>query len=320
MASTADYDDAIRDLLQADHEIDEHGLYHWLTIQDVQLAADILEPLYQESDRQDGYVSLELSPLLAYDADATIDAARHLWQQVDRPNLMIKVPGTVPGLLALERLIAEGINVNVTLLFSALRYRAVADAFLRGLSANPDPTGVASVASFFISRIDTKVDKALETQGSPQALALRGQVAVASAKQAYRYFTKVTDSPQFEAQRQRGARPQRLLWASTSTKNPAYCDVLYVNGLIGPDTVSTVTPDTLDAFVARGVLGATLERDLEQAEKTLAQLEACRINLPLLTDELEREGVEKFVASYRGILETLRTQRTTVAEAYASTR
>ncbi|MGA9575162.1 MAG: transaldolase [Lysobacterales bacterium] len=317
MTDSADYDDAIRDLLQADHKIDDETLYEWLTIQDVQMAADILEPVYISSDGKDGFVSLEVSPHLAFDTDATIAAARHLWRSVDRSNLMIKVPATEPGLPAIEHLIAEGINVNVTLLFSVERYKAVTEAYIRGLSRSADPQKVASVASFFVSRVDTKVDAALDEIDTAESEGLKGCIAVANARLAYQHFKKTLDSAQYETQRRRGARPQRPLWASTSTKNADYSDVLYVEQLIGPDTVNTVPLETLDAFQAHGELRATLEIDTRGAKQQLDALDALGINLAQITRELEQEGVQKFADSYDQLMATLEDKRFDVTRQYA---
>lgn len=318
IAEGADYDDAIRDLIQADHEIDDENLYHWLTVQDVQMAADILEPVYVSSDGKDGFVSLEVSPHLAYATAETIEAARHLWRAVDRPNLMIKVPGTEPGLAAIEQLIAEGINVNVTLLFSFERYKAVTEAYLRGLSRNPDPRKVASVASFFISRVDSKVDSALNKIATSEGDELKGKIAVANAKLVYQYFKAMIASAPFETERSRGARPQRPLWASTSTKDPQYRDVFYVEQLIGAETVNTVPPPTLDAFQSHGELRATLESDVGAAQHELDELQALGVDLAQITQELEQEGVKKFADSYDQLLAALKEKRFTVAQRYAS--
>ncbi|AOY87444.1 transaldolase [Marinobacter salinus] len=312
-----DYDDAIRDLLQADHEMDDVTLYQWLTIQDVQMAADVLEPVYVSSDGTDGFVSLEVSPHLAFDTYATVEAARHLWHSVDRPNLMIKVPATMAGLPAIEHLIAEGINVNATLLFSVERYKAVAEAYMRGLSLNPHPEKVASVASFFVSRVDTKVDAALDKIGTPEAESLKGCIAIANAKSAYQYFRETIDSEHYKAQRRRGARPQRPLWASTSTKNPKYSNVLYVEQLIGADTVNTVTPETLDAFQADGELRGTLGSGIRTAKRQLDSLDALGIDLDRIMQELEQEGVRKFADSYDQLLAALKNKRLLVAKHYA---
>ncbi|MEX2489083.1 MAG: transaldolase, partial [Pseudomonadales bacterium] len=311
-----EYDEVIRDLLQADHEIDENLLYEWIAIADVQIAADILRETWHESRGSDGFVSLEVSPHLANDPEATIEAARRLWRLVDRSNLMIKVPGTGSCLPAIESLIAEGINVNVTLLFSVDRYRRVMEAYRRGLSLNDDPGSVASVASFFVSRIDTKVDARLDEIDTAEARALKGRIAIASARLAYRAFREFVKSDSFEAQRQRGARVQRPLWASTSTKNPSYSDVFYVEQLIGPDTVNTLTPETLEAFQAHGELRETLDSQVRQAERDLESLDRIGVNLAGITHELEREGVRKFIDSHDELLAALKDRRAEVAQRY----
>ncbi len=318
ITGSSDYDDSIRDLMQADHEIDERRIYEWLIVQDVQMAADVMEPVYRSSEGRDGFVSLEVSPHLAYDSDATVEAARHLWRMVDRPNLMIKVPGTVPGLLAVETLIAEGININVTLLFSVARYQAVIEAYLRGLQHNPDPARLASVTSFFISRIDTRVDAALDEIGSPQARALQGKIAIANAKLAYQSFKTAFNSERVMEQQRRGVTMQRPLWASTGTKNPAYRDVLYVEQLIGPHTVNTLPADTLDAFQAHGELRATLEEDVDEARRRLDELDRLGISLARITQELEQEGVAKFAHSYDELLTALRKKRFELTKGYAT--
>lgn len=318
ITTSTDYDDTIRDLMQADHEIDVHNIYQWLTIQDVQMAADILEPVYTASGQKDGFVSLEVSPHLAFDTAATLKEAHHLWRAVDRPNLMIKVPATEPGLPAFEQLIAEGINVNVTLLFSIDRYKAVSDAYIRGLSQNPHPEKVSSVASFFVSRVDTLVDTALEKSAKPEAQKLKGRIAIANAKIAYRYFRESMDSPLFAAQRKRGARVQRPLWASTGTKNPAYSDVLYVEQLIGSDTINTLPPATLDAFQAHGELRHSLESEVEAAENELEMLTKCGVDLAKITQELEMDGVKKFIDSYDQLLLALKEKLNAVGKSYAS--
>lgn len=317
IVNSADYDDSIRDLLQADPGMDDATLYQWLAIQDIQMAADILQPVYMNSHGLDGFVSMEVSPHLAFDTNATIEAARHLWHAVDRANLMIKVPGTVPGLMAVERLIAEGINVNVTLLFSVERYKAVTEAYLEGLRQNPRPKNVASVASFFVSRVDTKVDRRLDEVGTPEALQLKGEIAIANARMAYRYFTELCESERFRVQEQRGARPQRLLWASTGTKNPVYSDLLYLEGLIGNDTVNTLPPHTLDALQDHGNLHVSLDGDVDTADRQLDSLESLGINMAQVTQELEQEGVRKFVDSHDALLAALAEKRFAVAGRYA---
>lgn len=319
IAGTGDYDDTIRDLLQADHEISAGDIYRWLTIQDTQAAADILRGVYESSRGTDGYVSLEVSPHLAYDTEGTVEAARHMWRAVARPNLMIKVPATLEGLPAIERLIAEGINVNATLLFSVSRYQAVAEAYIRGLALNPEPGRVASVASFFVSRIDTKVDAILDEIGSAKALRLKGKIAIASAKVAYSRFKALIETEAFVRQQARGAHVQRPLWASTGTKNPQYSDLMYVEGLIGPITVNTIPPDTLDMFMEHGEVRATLEADTDAAHHDLAELQTLGVDLDTLTVELEKEGVAAFADSYDRLLKALREKRNAVAQEYAAT-
>jgi transaldolase len=302
---SSDYDDALTAIIRENHNNDVKTVYEALAVQDIQLAADVLRPVYDASQGIDGMVSLEVSPHLAYDTEGTVTEARRLWETVDRPNLMIKVPATLPGMPAVETLLAEGINVNVTLLFSLQHYEAVARAYINGVARNPDPAGVTSVASFFVSRVDTYADRELEKIGTEAALALRGRVALANSKMAYRRFREIFYGEAFQAQRQRGARVQRPLWGSTSTKNPAYPDVLYVDNLIGPDTVNTLPPDTIDAFKDHGAIQRTVDEDLEQAEKTLAGLASLGISLDNLTEQLQSDGVEAFIDSFDKLLNAL---------------
>lgn len=318
IAGSGDYDDSIRDLLQADHEIAAADIYRWLTVQDTQAAADILRGVYEGSGGMDGYVSLEVSPHLAYDTEGTVQAARHLWRAVDRPNLLVKVPATLEGLPAIEHLIAEGINVNATLLFSVSRYQAVAEAYIRGLALNPEPGRVASVASFFVSRIDGKVDAILDEIGTAKALRLKGKIAIANAKAVYERFKVLFRTEAFARQQAREARVQRPLWASTATKNPQYSDLLYVEGLIGPDTVNTVPPQTLDMFMQHGAVRATLEMDVDTACRDLAELQTLGVDLEPIALELEREGVAAFADSYDRLLEALHKKRNAVAQEYAA--
>jgi transaldolase len=270
----------------------------------VQKAADVFRPLYNRIDGRDGYVSLEVNPHLARDTSGTVEEARRLWAGLNRPNVFIKVPATSEGLPAIRQLISEGINVNVTLLFGLPRYRQVAEAYVAGLEARAtqgqDVSHIASVASFFVSRLDTLVDPLLEeriARGGPTAdLAKQalGQVAIASAKLAYQSWKEIVSEDRFKNLAGKGARVQRLLWASTGTKNPAYRDVKYLEALIGPDTVNTVPVETLDAFRDHGVPQATLDHDVAAASGILGQLGALGIDLDALTQQLEDEGVEKF--------------------------
>ncbi len=301
-----DYDEALTALLDADPHAQPAALFEALAVEDIRQAADVLRSVYDASDGLDGYVSLEVSPTMAHDTGGTVVEARDLWAAVDRPNLMIKVPATPEGVPAVETLIGEGINVNVTLLFSLGHYEAVAQAYLRGLEKTPDPARVASVASFFVSRVDTTVDRRLEEIGSAEALALRGTVAVANAKLVYRRYQELFESDDFAVLREQGARPQRVLWASTGTKNPAYSDVLYVEELIGHNTVNTVPPATLEAFRDHGqVRGATLIEGVATAEASIESLTALGVDLEAITAELQAQGVTAFAESFHQLLHAL---------------
>jgi transaldolase len=317
ISGSGDYDEAIRELLERDHQIQAADICEALMVADVQAAADVLRPVYETTAGGDGYVSLEVPPDLAYSVERTYEAAHQLWRQVARPNVMIKVPGTAEGVKAFERLTADGININVTLLFSNARYEEVVRAWARGLARNPHPERIASVASFFVSRVDTKTDKRLEAIGSPEARRLLGRTAVANAKLAYRRFVTLMAEPDIAAQLKRGARPQRPLWASTSTKNPAYRDVLYVESLIGKDTVNTVPPETLDAFLYHGEARSTLEADVDVAQRDLDALARLGVDLDAITAELEREGVTSFRESWDKLIATLKQKCFVVAKAYA---
>lgn len=319
IAESTDYNAAIRDQLRIEPTINSETLYERLAVQDVQMAADILQPVYGGSDGADGFVSLEVSPHLAYDTDATLTAARRLWQAVQRPNLMIKVPATVNGLRAFEQLITEGINVNMTLLFSLDRYKAVTDAWLRALSKTPQPDKVASVASFFVSRVDTKVDLALDRIGTPDAMALKGKIAIANAKMVYQHFKKLANKTASFHEKSGGKTPQqRPLWASTGTKNPMYSDVLYVEQLIGRDTVNTLPLETLHAFQVHGELRDTLDIDVDLAIQDLEKLQRMGVDLSQITQELEQEGVKKFTDSYDQLLSALKAKTHSVSKRMAS--
>jgi transaldolase/transaldolase/glucose-6-phosphate isomerase len=299
------YDEAVAGLLADDPGMDTVALYEALAIDDIKNAADILRPVWDESQGGDGYVSLEVSPHLARDTEGTVAEAKRLWQAVNRPNLMIKVPATPEGIPAIENLIAGGINVNATLMFSLADYEAVANAYLRGLEANSNPAGVASVASFFVSRVDTKVDAALEAIGTPEARALRGQAAIANAKLAYRRFGQLFGPETFAPLSARGAMVQRPLWASTSTKNPDYRDVIYVEELIGPDTVNTLPVATLKAFRDHGEPRASLLEDVAGAEGVFAGLAEVGVDIDAITTELQVEGVDAFAKSFDQLLGAL---------------
>ena len=317
ITGTDAYDEAILDLIQADHEVDGELLYEWLAIQDIQMACDRLLPVYEQTHGADGFVSIEVSPHLAHDANATIDQARHLWRSVHRDNVLIKVPATREGLFAIETLIAEGINVNVTLLFSVSRYREVFAAYTRGVAQNNDPHGVASVASFFVSRIDSAVDPKLDGAGQ-QGAPYKSRAAIANAKMAYQAFLEMRQGSEFRAQQKRGARVQRPLWASTSTKDPALPDTLYVDNLVGPDTVNTVPPGTLDAFVAHGTAAVTIDDYLEAARETLNALPSFGIDLERVTAHLEADGVQKFVDSHDALVQALHEKLLDITARYAA--
>ncbi|HVZ49004.1 MAG TPA: transaldolase, partial [Gemmatimonadaceae bacterium] len=273
---------------------------------DVRAACDVFRPVYAATNGGDGYVSIEVSPGAADDAEDTVQEAHRLWRTVDRPNVMIKVPGTAAGCVALRRLIADGINVNVTLLFARAAYADVVEAYLAGLedraAAGGALGGIASVASFFVSRVDTEVDARLEKIGTPAALALRGRAAVANAQLAYALFRERFSGARWGALAARGARVQRPLWASTGTKNPAYSDVKYVEALIGPDTVNTLPPATLEAFRDHGTVARTVDRDVAAARDALDAVEALGISMKAVTDKLLAEGIDAFQKSFDALL------------------
>lgn len=303
------YDAALEEVLAEAPDTSIVSLYEELAIQDIRRAADILGGVYQASEGADGFVSLEVSPHLARDTEGTVAEAHRLWSWVERPNLMIKVPATAEGIPAIEELLAADINVNVTLMFSLEHYEAVAQAYLRGAARAVQPERVASVASFFVSRVDSKLDSLLEADGSDAALALRGKTGIANSKLAYARYQELFEGDPFAPLAERGVRPQRVLWASTSTKNPAYRDVLYVEELIGPNTVNTIPPKTLDAFRVHGESRPSLLEDLAAARQCVEALGGLGLDLAELTEELQREGVEKFVQPFDTLLATLATKR-----------
>lgn len=309
IAQSSDYDDALRAFLAANPRADIKTIYEHLAVEDIQMVADILRPIYDGTYGTDGFVSLEASPRLAYDTAGTIAEVRHLWRLVDRPNVMIKVPSTPQGIPAIETLIAEGININITLMFSIKHYEAVSQAYISGLTRNPEPRRVASVASFFVSRLDTYVDKELEKIGTKEALALRGKAAIANSKLVYRRFREVFFGEEFAAERRRGARVQRVLWGSTSTKNPAYSDVMYVEGLMGPETVNTLPMETIEAFLDHGKALQTVDKNVEEAEQALAGLSKLGIDLEAITEQLQKDGVKAFADSFEQLLGALEEKR-----------
>ena len=295
-------------------------IYEAIAIGDIQAAADELRPVYDATQGADGYVSLEVSPHLADDVQGTIDEAQRLAQAVDRPNLMIKVPGTAAGIPAVEALIGKGLNINITLLFAQANYAAVADAYIAGLealaSADGDVGSVASVASFFVSRIDALVDSTLEQMLQDEKdedrraslEALRGRVAIANAKLAYQHYQTLSASDRWQALAAKGARPQRLLWASTGVKNPTYRDVLYVEELIGPDTVNTMPVPTFEAFRDHGVVAATLTLGVDDARQVMAALETVGISMLDVTDRLQTDAVRLFVVPFDKLLGAIETR------------
>ena len=316
-AGTA-YDDALRLLLLTDPDRDAQTLFESLEIQDLQMAADILRPVYDQTEGADGFVSIEVSPRLAYDTAGSIAEAQRLWKAVNRPNLMVKIPSTVPGVQAVEALIAEGININITLMFSLAHYETVAQAYLRGLKRNAKPHQVSSVASFFVSRVDTEVDRALEGIGTPEALSLHGKIAIANAKVVYQRFREIFLGTAFEEFRRRGARLQRPLWASTGTKNPAFSDVLYVEELIGPHTINTIPPATLNAFRDHGRVQPTLENGQQDAEQVLARLAKLDVDLEAITEKLLTDGITAFTHSLDDLLASLKEKRSSLLEDQAT--
>lgn len=319
ISKSSDYDGAISAFLAENPTADVKTLYESLAINDIQAAADLMRPVYERTAGTDGYVSLEVAPTLADDTDGTIAEARRLFATVNRPNLMIKVPATKAGLPAITALIGEGINVNVTLMFSLQHYDDVAEAYLAGLeklvAAGGDLSRVASVASFFVSRVDTIFDKALEAIGTEKALSLRGKMGVANAKAAYRRFRQVFGGERFAALKAHGAQVQRPLWASTSTKNPAYSDVLYVEELIGADTVNTMPPQTITAFKDHGIAEPRLTQDVDAALATMDAVAALGIDYTELTETLQKQGVEAFAKAFEDLLANLDEKRKKILSA-----
>jgi transaldolase len=293
-------------------------IYEEIAVADVGDAADILRRVYDASGGTDGFASIEVEPHLAADTDGTVERARHLWTRLSRPNVFIKIPATPEGVPAIERVIAEGINVNVTLMFSVDVYREVARAYLEGLrqrKARGESVDVASVASFFVSRVDTKVDPQLEALGTRSALNARGKAAIANAKLAYEAYREIFEGGEFDDLRTAGARVQRCLWASTSTKNPEYRDVLYVEELIGPQTVDTMPIETINAFLDHGRVQRTLDKGVDDARNAIRAVEAEGITMQQVTDELIVEGVASFGKSFDDLLETIEQERKAVATA-----
>jgi transaldolase len=309
MATGTAYDGQLRALLDANPTIGTGALFEAAALDDIRSAAAVLAPVYERTDGADGFVSFEVPASVADDTRATVAEARRIFAALALPNVMIKVPATPAGVVAVEELIAGGINVNITLMFSLDHYEQVAQAYIHGLERCAAPTRVSSVASFFVSRVDTVVDKALDAIGSPAALALRGRVAVANSKLVYQRFREIFYGAPFASLRVRGCRVQRPLWASTSTKNPAYRDVMYVEELIGPDTVNTMPPETIDAFRDHGRVQSTVDEDPASAREVIRQLRAIGIDLGAITARLQVDGVASFGASYDALLSALDAKR-----------
>jgi transaldolase/glucose-6-phosphate isomerase len=313
IAGSKDYAPQLAELAKR-KDLDAKGVYEQIAIKDIQSAADLMKPVYEKTKRRDGYVSLEVSPYLAHQTKETMEEARRLWKTVGRENVMIKVPGTPEGLPAIQKLLSEGININITLLFAQDVYEQVANAFVAGAEAFAKSGGdvgrLASVASFFVSRIDSLIDGKLEEKikksDSPTAQSelrgLQGKVAVANAKMAYEIYKRVFSGPRWKTLAAKGAQTQRVLWASTSTKNPAYPDTMYVDDLIGPDTVNTIPPATLDAFREHGHPKLTLETDLDGAHETMQTLEKVGVSMKAATDELTADGVKLFADAFDELL------------------
>jgi transaldolase len=307
---SADYDDQFRKLVKERHTVEES--YWELVKQDIEDALSILRPIADGSNGGDGFVSVEVAPQLARDTQGTIEAARQLWQQIDEPNLFVKIPGTAEGLPAIRQCLSEGININVTLLFGLERYGEVIDAYVQGLeeldASGGDVSKIASVASFFVSRVDTEVDRRLEAIGTNEALAMKGQAAVANAQLAYELFMQRCATDRWKQLAAKGARVQRPLWASTSTKNPEYLDTLYVDNLIGPETVNTMPDTTLEQFEDHGRLERTVDADLPGAHAVIDQLTAVGIDMRDVTKTLEEEGVASFSKSFDELITSLETK------------
>jgi transaldolase len=330
ISGSDDYLDQLRELAGRNNSAID--IYESLAITDIQSAADVLAPVFEQTGGLDGFVSLECSPLLAHKIDETIEEARRLFKLVDRKNVMIKIPGTPEGIPAIEQCIYEGININITLLFSLASYRQTIDAYIRGLerrAAEGKPvSGIASVASFFVSRIDTAVDKRLDeriarsnSEEEKNTLrSLQGKIAIANAKMAYQIFKDVFHKERFSALKERGAQAQRPLWASTSTKNPAYPDVYYVEALIGPQTVDTLPPATLEAFRDHGRVRLSLEEDLDEEQAHLARLEEVGISLDEVTEQVLKDAVRLFVEPFEKLIQTIETRRSEIYQSRGTTQ
>ena len=298
------YDEELQEL--AEKTDDAKEVFRRIAVHDIRDASDIFMPVYDQTDHKDGYVSLEVAPELAFDTEGTITRAKLLWEMVDRPNLLVKIPATRECLPAIEESIADGISINVTLIFSLERYRAVAEAYIRGLErlveGGGDPSTVSSVASFFVSRVDTETDRRLEEVGRED---LKGRLAIDNAKIVYQEFKKIFGDPRWESLESRGAKKQRPLWASTSTKNPQYKDTVYVDNLIGPETVNTMPFATLKATMDHAEVRPTLEEGIDEARKLFEELKEAGVDYDDVVELLEAEGVRKFADSYNELMEEI---------------
>ncbi|HEU5226768.1 MAG TPA: transaldolase [Ktedonobacteraceae bacterium] len=318
------YDEQMDQLIREGKSTNE--IYEALIIQDIRTVADLLRPIYDHTSGQDGYVSLEVSPDLAHDTEGTLNEARRFWKMVDRPNLMIKIPATPAGIPAVEQALSEGININITLIFSLDSYRDVTEAYLSALenrnAEGKDISHIASVASFFVSRVDTLVDKLLDEKikassddaEKEQLKALEGKAAIANARLVYQEFKRIFHSPRFETLKHSGAHVQRPLWASTSTKNPAYRDVLYAEELIGPDTVDTMPLSTIENFRDHGIVAHTVEKDPARAKAELDALEKIGIHYDQVTQQLQDEGVQKFADSFHQLFASIESKHKAIKE------
>jgi transaldolase len=308
------YDDQLREVIKQEDDLKE--VFLQLAMVDIEEACDLVRSVWDDGKGKDGYISMEVDPNLAYETDATIEEAARFHDWVERPNLYVKIPATEPGLPAIEEMIARGRNINVTLIFSLERHKEVAESYIRGLErlveAGGDPAKVGSVASYFVSRVDTEADGRLDEVGHPE---LKGKLAVANAKLAYQNYKEIFSGERWEALAAKGATPQWCLWASTSTKNPEYRDVLYIEELIGPDTVNTMPRETIEAFQDHGVVELTLDKDLGGARRVFEQIAEVGVDYDDVTETLEREGVQKFIDSFTELMEGIAGKRGQLAAA-----
>jgi len=312
ISGSSDYDDQLRDLVTANPDIDAAEMIQALMVRDIQMACDVLRDVHDSTRGLDGYVSVEVTPTKARDTEATMKEVRDLWKKIARKNLMVKIPATREGVPAIRQMVAEGCNINVTLIFSEERYREVAEAYILGMEQRAKtgkPLTVSSVASVFVSRIDGLVDELLDKKGTPSARGLKGKAAVANTKLIYQAFKEIFQSPRFEALRKAGAKVQRPLWGSTSTKNPDYPDLLYVEPLVGPDTVNTVPPQTYLAILDHARPATTVGQALPESRQMLASLAAEGIDMKQVLRKLEEDGVAAFEKSFSGLYENLNRKR-----------